>query len=141
MMCMLLAMLDLAMGGGLRRNLIADAPPLLGRYRLYFDAVRRDVDHPNAYVPFFHLAGRLRGGAPSFWHLVPLPGRVTAMADRLCRGLHRHPGSESVAGRPAGRFDEVLSLGAGLTTHAGAEPGHALGVTVLCLLLQRGGAR
>lgn len=43
--CMLLAMLDLAMAGGLRENLLHDAPPLLERYRRYFDAVRRDGDH------------------------------------------------------------------------------------------------
>jgi putative restriction endonuclease len=78
--CMLLAVLDLAMAGGLRQNLVCYAPPLLERYRSYFDAVRREGDHPNPYFPFFHLKGALRGGTPSFWHLVPLPGRETALA-------------------------------------------------------------
>lgn len=76
--CMLLAVLDLAMAGGLRENLIRYAPPLLERYRRYFDAVRREGDHPNPYFPFFHLKGALRGGGQSFWHLVPLPGREQA---------------------------------------------------------------
>lgn len=40
--CMLLAVLDLAMAGGLRQNLVCHAPPLLERYRRYFDAVRRE---------------------------------------------------------------------------------------------------
>lgn len=39
--CMLLAVLDLALAGGLRENRIAYAPPLLERYRRYFDSVRR----------------------------------------------------------------------------------------------------
>lgn len=78
--CMLLAVLDLALAGGLRDNLIRFAPPLLERYRRYFDAVRREGDHPNAYFPFFHLAGRLRGGEASFWHLLPLPGHEVSLA-------------------------------------------------------------
>lgn len=78
--CMLLAVLDLALAGGLRDNLILYAPPLLERYLRYFNAVRREGDHPNPYFPFFHLAGRLRGGEASFWHLLPLPGREDALA-------------------------------------------------------------
>lgn len=78
--CMLLAVLDLAMAGGLRDNLVRYAPPLLERYRRYFDAVRQVGDHPNPYFPFFHLQGRLRGGGGSFWHLLPLPGREAALA-------------------------------------------------------------
>lgn len=77
--CMLLAVLDLALAGGLRENLVRYAPPLLERYRGYFDAVRREGDHPNPYYPFFHLAGKLRGGEASFWHLLPLPGRDDAL--------------------------------------------------------------
>lgn len=73
--CMLLAVLDLALSGGLRENLVCYAPPLLERYHRYFNAVRRDGDHPNPYFPFFHLRGALRGGGVSFWQLVPLPGR------------------------------------------------------------------
>lgn len=78
--CMLLAVLDLALAGGLRENRIAYAPPLLERYRRYFDAVRREGDHPNAYFPFFHLQGRLRNRQPSFWHLVPRAGCEVVVA-------------------------------------------------------------
>lgn len=73
--CMLLAILDLARGGGLPENRVFFAPPLLERYARFFDAVRSPGDHANLYFPFFHLAGKLRGGTPSFWHLQPLPGR------------------------------------------------------------------
>ncbi len=78
--CMLLGLLDLALAGGLSENLVRYAPPLLERYRRYFEAVRRDGDHLNPYFPFFHLAGNLRGGEPSFWHLVPQPGREVVLA-------------------------------------------------------------
>ena len=77
--CMLLAVLDLARAGGLPENRISFAPPLLDRYRLFFDAVRRPADHANPYFPFFHLKGALRGGRRSFWHLAPLPGRESAL--------------------------------------------------------------
>jgi putative restriction endonuclease len=77
---MLLALLDLAMAGGLPDNLVCYSPPLLERYRRYFDAVRREADHPNPYFPFFHLAGDLRGGESSFWHLLPRPGHESALA-------------------------------------------------------------
>lgn len=78
--CMLLALLDLARSGGLADNRIAFAPPLLERYQRFFAAVRTPSDHPNPYFPFFHLAGKLRGGDASFWHLQPLPGREVALA-------------------------------------------------------------
>ncbi len=78
--CMLLAVLDLARGGALMHNRIEYAPPLLERYAMYFRAVRAGGDHPNPYFPFFHLAGRLRGGAGSFWHLQPKPGREAVLA-------------------------------------------------------------
>jgi putative restriction endonuclease len=77
--CMLLAVLDLARSGALKANRIDFAPPLLERYSLFFGAVRGPTDHPNAYFPFFHLAGKLRGGLESFWHLQPLPGRSVAL--------------------------------------------------------------
>ncbi len=73
--CMLLAVLDLARGGALSSNRIAFDPQLLDRYRVIFEAVRRPGDHPNPYFPFFHLAGKLKTGAQSFWHLRALPGR------------------------------------------------------------------
>ena len=38
--CMLLAVLDLARGGGLSENRIFFAPPLLERYTRFFNAVR-----------------------------------------------------------------------------------------------------
>ena len=78
--CMLLAVLDLARGGALTENRVEFAPPLLERYALYFNAVRAEGDHPNPYFPFFHLAGRLRGGGESFWHLQPRSGREHVLA-------------------------------------------------------------
>lgn len=77
--CMLLAALDMARAGALVDNRIEYAPPLLERYRRLFDAVRAPGDHLHPYFPFFHLAGRLRGGAASFWHLQPLPGREAVL--------------------------------------------------------------
>lgn len=77
--CMLLAVLDLARGGGLTVNRILYEPPLLERYIKFFTAVRSQSDHPNPYFPFFHLTGKLRGGGESFWHLQPLPGRESAL--------------------------------------------------------------
>jgi putative restriction endonuclease len=79
--CMLLAVLDLARGGALPQNRIEYAPPLLERYALYFNAVRTARDHPNPYFPFFHLAGSLRGGDNSFWHLQAKPGRESVLAN------------------------------------------------------------
>ena len=78
--CMLLAVLDLARGGGLTENKIAFDTPLLERYGRFFEAVRTPSDHPNPYFPFFHLAGKLRGGHPGFWHLHPLPGREAVLS-------------------------------------------------------------
>lgn len=77
--CMVLALLDLARGGALTRNRIEYAPPLLERYVAYFEAVRSEGDHPNPHFPFFHLAGRLRGGGESFWHLQPRLGRESVL--------------------------------------------------------------
>ncbi len=78
--CMLLAVLDLARAGGLPVNRVVFGPPLLERYHRFFDAVKQPGDHANPYFPFFHLAGKLRGGAASFWHLVPMPGRESVLA-------------------------------------------------------------
>ncbi len=78
--CMLLAVLDLAKAGGLAENRIVYGPQLLERYRRFFDAVRAPGDHPNPYFPFFHLAGKLRGGSPSFWRLEALPGREAVLS-------------------------------------------------------------
>lgn len=74
-LCMLLALLDLARAGALPDNRIYFSPPLLERYTQFFGAVRAPNDHPNPYFPFFHLAGKLRNGQRSFWHLCALPGR------------------------------------------------------------------
>ncbi|MBY0411954.1 MAG: HNH endonuclease [Burkholderiaceae bacterium] len=79
-LCMLLAVFDLARAGVLTSNQIMFGPALLERYHLFFHAVRSPTDHPNPYFPFFHLGGKLRGGAPSFWHLHALPGREVALA-------------------------------------------------------------
>ena len=79
-MCMLLAVLDLARSGGLSENRIYFGPALLERYATFFNAVCGPGDHPNPYFPFFHLAGKLRGGVPSFWHLTPLPACESVLA-------------------------------------------------------------
>lgn len=73
--CMLLAVLDLARAGALTANCIEFNPGLLERYYAFFAAIRGKTDHPNPYFPFFHLAGKLRNGGASFWHLKALPGR------------------------------------------------------------------
>lgn len=86
--CMLLAVLDLARAGALVENRIVYAPPLLERYRRFFDAVRAPGDHPNPYFPFFHLSGKLRGGGESFWHLEPIPGREAALASMSTARSH-----------------------------------------------------
>lgn len=78
--CMLLAVLDLARAGALPENRILFAPPLLERYSMFFAAVKGPNDHNNPYFPFFHLKGRLRGGADSFWSLEPLPGKEAVLA-------------------------------------------------------------
>ena len=77
--CMLLAALDLARAGGLIENRLLYGPELIERYRTYFDAVRTPGDSLHPYYPFFHLKGKLDDGEPSFWHLVPLPGRDVAL--------------------------------------------------------------
>ena len=78
--CMLLAVLDLARSGALAENRILFSPPLLERYSMFFAAVRGPGDHANAYFPFFHLGGALRGGHDSFWQLRPLLGREQALS-------------------------------------------------------------
>lgn len=78
--CMLLAVMDLARAGGLSVNRILFGPALLERYNRFFDAVKQSGDHANPYFPFFHLAGKLRGGGASFWHLSPQPGRESVLA-------------------------------------------------------------
>lgn len=78
--CMVLAVLDLARAGGLSKNEVRFAPPLLERYNRFFCAVRQQGDHPNPYFPFFHLAGKLAGGGASFWHLRPVPSREAVLA-------------------------------------------------------------
>jgi putative restriction endonuclease len=79
-LCMLLAVLDLARAGALFKNSIYFAPPLLERYDRLFAAVKGPDDHPNPYFPFYHLAGKLRGGGASFWHLRSMPGREAIVA-------------------------------------------------------------
>ena len=86
--CMLLAVLDLARGGGLSENRIVYGPQLLERFRRFFDAVAAPGDHDNPYFPFFHLKGNLRGGGESFWHLEPLPGREAVLASMQKVGSH-----------------------------------------------------
>src|SRR5690554_2635416 len=72
--CMLLAVLDQAEAGLLTQNQVIYGPDLLDRYLNYFNAVRTEYDHPNPYLPFFHLE------SSGFWHLTPIPGREQAAA-------------------------------------------------------------
>lgn len=108
--CMLLAVLDLARGGGLSENRILFAPPLLERYTRFFNAVRGTGDHPNPYFPFFHLTGKLRGGDPSFWHLHALPGREAALeAIGTARGTSDITGNVAYAALDPELFDLLQS--------------------------------
>lgn len=85
---MLLAALDLARGGVLVTNRIDFSPALLERYNAFFAAVCGKADHPNPYLPFFHLAGKLRYGEDSFWHLTAVPGREAVLsAMRAARSM------------------------------------------------------
>ena len=77
--CMLLALLDLARSGSFGRNRVQFGPALLERYMRFFASVKGPSDHANPYFPFFHLAGRLRDGGDSFWHLRPIPGREAVL--------------------------------------------------------------
>ncbi len=76
---MLLAALDLARAGRLIENKLVYGPELIERYRAYFEAVRAPDEVLHPYYPFFHLKGELDDGTPSFWHLVPQPGRGCAL--------------------------------------------------------------
>jgi len=87
--CMLLAVLDLARGGGLTENRITFDAPLLERYSRFFEAVRTPTDHPNPYFPFFHLAGKLRGGSPGFWHLHAIPGKELVLSNMTTARSYR----------------------------------------------------
>ena len=78
--CMLLAVLDLARSGSLTQNRVVYGPALLERFNRYFAAVAAPGDHANAYYPYFHLGGALRGGEAPFWHLNPVPGQERALA-------------------------------------------------------------
>jgi len=74
-MCMVLAVVDLARAGALRENRIYfESPVLLERYYANFEAVAKPRQHPNPFMPFYHLTGKLEGGMPSFWHLQLKPG-------------------------------------------------------------------
>jgi len=61
--CMLLAVLDLAMAGGLRENLVRYAPALLERYRRCLHGARRERDHAKtgSFGGIRHSAGAPRG--------------------------------------------------------------------------------
>jgi putative restriction endonuclease len=67
--CMLLATLDLAYAGGLQKNEIKYAPPLLERYLSYFKSTKSKNDVSNPQYPFCYLSGKLANGENSFWHL------------------------------------------------------------------------
>jgi putative restriction endonuclease len=87
--CMLLAVFDLARSGLLSENRIEYGPALLERYKQYFNAVRTQSDHANPYFPFFHLGGKLRRGAPSFWWCIPLPGKESIVQMMTTARSHR----------------------------------------------------
>jgi putative restriction endonuclease len=76
---MLLAAIDLARSGQLIENRLSYGPELIARYRAYFEPVRAPDEVLHPYYPYFHLQGPLSDGSPSFWHLVPLPGREAAL--------------------------------------------------------------
>lgn len=65
---MMLAVLDLALADRTSDNRIQLDPPLLERYRAYWDVVADEGDQPNPYLPFFHLRSE------PFWHLHPSSG-------------------------------------------------------------------
>ncbi len=67
--CMLLAMLDLANAGGLKKNEIYYSPPLLERYLAYFESTKSKNDRANPQYPFCYLSGYLANKKQSFWHL------------------------------------------------------------------------
>jgi putative restriction endonuclease len=67
--CMLLAMLDLANAGGLKKNEIYYSPPLLERYLAYFESTKSKNDIANPQYPFCYLSGYLANKKQSFWHL------------------------------------------------------------------------
>ena len=79
--CMLLAVLDIARAGSFPINRIVFGPALLERYERFFAAVRAPGDQLNAFFPYFHLGGNLRGKEASFWHLHAIPGRESTLAD------------------------------------------------------------
>lgn len=87
--CMLLAVLDLARGGGLTENRITFDAPLLERYSRLFDAVRTPSDHPNPYFPFFHLGGKLRDRSSPFWHLHAMSGRELVLSNMTTARSYR----------------------------------------------------
>ena len=82
--CMLLALLDLAEGGGLEKNEIRYTPALLERYANYFEIVKRENDHGNSYFPFYHLIG------DAFWHLTPIEGRRSVLEAMSSVRSHSH---------------------------------------------------
>jgi putative restriction endonuclease len=82
--CMLLAVLDLAQAGALSTNEIHYLPPLLERYRDYFDVVRRERDHPNPSMPFFHMR------SDGFWHLQPHENQRAALDGMRGSNGHAH---------------------------------------------------
>ncbi len=71
--CMLLAVIELAEVGKLYRNRIRFDDVLLTRYAAYFNIVKTDKDHPNPWMPFFHLH------SDKFWHHQALPGRSSIL--------------------------------------------------------------
>lgn len=81
--CLLLAVIDLAEAGNLATNEIFYRPELIERFNDYFDVVRTDRDHPNVYMPFFHLQ------SDGFWHLEPLADRSSVLEAMNTAVKHR----------------------------------------------------
>jgi putative restriction endonuclease len=71
--CMLLAVIELAEVEKLYRNRIRFDDVLLTRYAAYFNIVKTDKDHPNPWMPFFHLKSE------KFWHHQALPGKSSIL--------------------------------------------------------------
>lgn len=70
---MMLAVLDLALAGRLPENRIELGPPLLERYRAFWEAVAEEGDRLNPFLPFFHLRSE------PFWQVHAIPGKQATL--------------------------------------------------------------
>lgn len=84
--CLLLAVIDSAECGALKRNEIYYESSLLERFTLYFEAVRGPADGLTPHYPFFHLKN------DKFWHLHPAVGRESYLTGTGDKVRHSHSG-------------------------------------------------